>query len=127
MWRRLTNWYREWDEEYLAVLAQPELAAQAPALLTDQKTRDTAQPGPQLRRFAQSRQFLPGGHEGLLGQVFALANITRGAISQRGNQGLIPFNNQAKSLPFPAQAFGHQRGIAEFRRTHRFACDHTTL
>ena len=31
MWRRLTNWYREWDEEYLAVLAQPELAAQAPA------------------------------------------------------------------------------------------------
>jgi signal transduction histidine kinase len=31
MWRRLANWYREWDEEYLAVLAQPELAANAPA------------------------------------------------------------------------------------------------
>jgi sensor histidine kinase YesM len=28
---RLANWYREWDEEYLAVLAQPELAAKAPA------------------------------------------------------------------------------------------------
>jgi signal transduction histidine kinase len=31
MWRRLANWYREWDEEYLAVLEQPELAANAPA------------------------------------------------------------------------------------------------
>jgi len=28
MWRRVGNWYREWEDEQLAVLAQPELAAQ---------------------------------------------------------------------------------------------------
>ncbi|MFC5551436.1 sensor histidine kinase [Massilia aerilata] len=31
MWRRLSNWYHELEEEQLAVLAQPERAAQAPA------------------------------------------------------------------------------------------------
>lgn len=31
MWRRIANWYREWEDEQLAVLKEPSLAAQAPA------------------------------------------------------------------------------------------------
>jgi hypothetical protein len=31
MWRKIANWYREMEDEQLAVLKQPGLAAQAPA------------------------------------------------------------------------------------------------
>jgi sensor histidine kinase YesM len=29
MWRRIVNWYREWEDEQIAVLEQPELASRA--------------------------------------------------------------------------------------------------
>ena len=103
------------------------LAPLAPELLADEKTGDAAQPGPQLGRLTQFRQLFPGGHEGLLGEVFALAHVAGGAIRQRGNQGLIPFHNLAEGIPVSAQAFGHQLGIVEFRRLHRFGCHHITL
>jgi signal transduction histidine kinase len=31
MWRKIADWYSKWEDEQIAVLAQPELVAQAPA------------------------------------------------------------------------------------------------
>ena len=102
------------------------LSPLAPEFLADEKTGDAAQPGPQPGRLAQVRQLFPGGHESFLGEVFALAHVAGGAIRQRGNQGLIPFNNLAEGLPVSTQAFGHQFGIVEFRSSHCFGCHHIT-
>jgi signal transduction histidine kinase len=58
MWRRIANWYHELEEEQLAVLAQPELAAQAPAGWRRHVAQKLAQMPPlqrtQLREFSLS-------------------------------------------------------------------------
>jgi signal transduction histidine kinase len=56
MWRKVVDWYREWEEEQIAVLEQPELASRAPAGYRRFHARKLAERSPverqQLRAFS---------------------------------------------------------------------------
>jgi hypothetical protein len=69
----------------------------------------------------------PRGDESFLGHVLAPAHVAGGAVGQRANQGLIPFNDAAEGVPASVQAVGHQFGIVLFQCGHGLDCHHITL
>jgi signal transduction histidine kinase len=90
MWRRIANWYHELEEEQLAVLAQPELAAQAQAGWRRRAAQKLAQMPPlqrkQLREFTLSYRG-PRGYWALarLALVFSLCGLSWSLVAGREN------------------------------------------
>jgi hypothetical protein len=70
---------------------------------------------------------LPRGKESFLGHVLTPAHAAAGAIGQRANQGLIPFNDPAKGLAASVQAVGYQIGVGWFCCGHGLEFHHITL
>ena len=73
----------------------PALAAQR---VTGEVPRDMTEPGAQAGGIAQTAQLFPGGHECLLGQVFALAQVAGRAEGERTNQVPVPRDDVAKGI-----------------------------
>ncbi len=65
---------------------------------------------------AKSGKLLPGSDESLLGEVFALAEISQAAVDERANEGLIPGDDQAESGSVLSQAFSDEVGVAGIYR-----------
>ena len=87
------------------------LATFAAKRAVDSVPRNPAQPRAQFARFAQHPEVLPGGDEGFLGQVFALAEAARGAVGERADQRLISGDNGAERVTVARKALRYKVGI----------------
>ena len=91
---------------------RPQRFMTSPAqAVIDPVPRDAIQPRPQAILFPQMAQMPPGRNECFLGQILALAQIPRRAVSQRTNHRLVARHNLSKSVPIPGEAQRHQFGI----------------
>jgi hypothetical protein len=86
---------------------------------------DAAQPGTKFLRFAQKPEMFPGGNEGFLGHVLALAEVADPAVSQRANQDLISPDNLAEGIAVTTQGARDQFRVAVFLCRHCFVVHHT--
>src|SRR6267154_4298617 len=94
------------------------LAALSAELFTDEKTGDSAQPGPELRGLAQFGKLLPRRDKGFLGEVLAQGQAARRIVSDRTDQRLIPFDDLPEGIAVARQAPFHQLHVAVRRRRH---------
>ena len=97
------------------------LAAQP---IMDDIARDAAEPGAEFSGFVQIGQAFPGDDKGFLGEVLALGQAARGAVSQRANERLVAGHDLGEGVAIARQAFADQQGIGlhgtgiRFRRHH---------
>jgi len=99
-------------------------AAFAAEKIVDPVARDAAQPRAQLVAFAQMDEVFPCGDERLLREVFALPEIARGAVSERGDERLIARNNLAKGVAVARQGSHDQFRVVVCCDRHKLGCHH---
>jgi sensor histidine kinase YesM len=76
MWRKVVNWYREWEDEQIAVLEQPELASRAPAGYRRYYYQKLAERSPVERRQLRDFSIALKGWRGWLATAAMLVAFT---------------------------------------------------
>lgn len=87
------------------------LASIGAAQVADFETQDPAEPGTEFFGLAQGGELAPGVDEGVLGEVFALAELTGGGVGEGAEEALVAFDDLAEGATVAGERRGDEFGV----------------